>query len=191
MTLHSDVLNCRRCKLRDGARAPVPPSGTPGDIAFVGEAPGRTENDIGIPFSGASGQMLRRIIAETTFITDPYFVNVAACWPGPGNPDPPVYARAACRPHLLRAVAGAKVIVTLGAVALSAFAPAGTKIGKVRGRPFATGPFVIVPTYHPAAAMHGDPGITDWIALDIACAYGLSRNPGEWPAPEPIQYSLT
>lgn len=189
MSLRSDILNCARCALRDGARTPVPPTGTPGLIALVGEAPGRTEDQQAEPFVGPSGQLLRRLIADSTPITDPYLITgLVSCWPGEGNPDPPAFARAACRPFLLRALAPARVVVTLGAVALSAFSDT-RKVGRDHGVPFRSGPWVIMPTYHPAAALR-TPGLADEIALDLAMAYGLSRNPQEWPSPPDIQYTI-
>ena len=187
MSLRTEVLNCRRCSLRGGCRAPVPPRGTMGPVCFVGEAPGADEDLAGVPFVGRSGQLIRRIIGEVTPIEQPYFANTVCCRPDQMNSDPPMWARAACRPFLLRALAGATVVVTLGAVALSAFSD--RKVSVVRGRPFRWGPWCVMPSYHPAAALR-NPELEPWIALDVACAWGLAHQVGEWPEREPVQMDL-
>src|SRR5207302_1474986 len=138
--LRTEVLSCTRCPLAGTRTNVVFGVGDPNaDLMFVGEAPGAEEDKKGEPFVGRSGQLLDRLMAEEMGMQrkDVYIANVLKCRP-PGNRDPHPTEIATCRPYLAQQV--------------------DTKDGirKVRGRvyPF-LGRSVIVPTYHPAAALRG------------------------------------
>jgi len=106
--------DCHRCRLRESCTHPVGGSGT-GKIMFIGEAPGETEDRLGIPFIGKSGRLLRTAVGE-----DNYFTNAVRCRP-PGNRKPLDDEIEACFPHLKNEIDNIKpkVIVFIGKTAYS------------------------------------------------------------------------
>lgn len=127
-------------------------------LMFVGEGPGREEDLAGVPFVGRSGKLLDRLIEEEIGYDRSacYIANVVKCRP-PDNRDPLPDEVAACAGFLegqLAAVAPA-VVVTLGNFASRSLLGSTEGITKLRGHsyPYATG--VLVPTFHPAAALRG------------------------------------
>lgn len=128
-------------------------------IMFIGEAPGKKEDELGRPFVGASGKFLDEMIASVGLRReDVYITNIVKYRP-PNNRDPLPEEKAEFAPYLLRQIQIIKpeVIVTLGRHALSFF-KADLAISKVHGRPFklktATHNLYLVPLYHPAAALY-------------------------------------
>jgi DNA polymerase len=125
---------------------------------FVGEGPGAEEDRQGLPFVGKSGQLLDRLMYEELGITRDqcYIGNTVKCRP-PGNRDPEPEEIAACRPYLEQQIEliAPKVVVTLGNFASKLLLDTPLGITKLRGRsyPFRTG--VLIPTFHPAAALRG------------------------------------
>jgi DNA polymerase len=130
------------------------------DLMVVGEGPGREEDLQGRPFVGRSGQLLDRLLAEEAGLRrdQVYIANVVKCRP-PGNRDPLPEEIAACRPFLDQQVAliAPRVLVTLGRFATHALLETTEGIARLRGRtyPFGTDGAVLLPTYHPAAALRG------------------------------------
>lgn len=122
---------------------------------FVGEAPGKNEDEQGRPFCGASGRLLDELLAgiglsrETVYIT-----NSVKCRP-PNNRDPFDDEITACAPYLTRQVAHIKprIIATLGRYAMNHFLP-GLTISQVHGKPFRRKGQVYIPLYHPAVALY-------------------------------------
>ncbi len=129
-------------------------------LVVIGEAPGRDEDLQGRPFVGRSGQLLDRLLAEEAGPQrdDVYIANVVKCRP-PGNRDPLPAEIAACRPYLDQQVAiiGPAVILTLGNFATKLLLATPDGITKLRGRTYSygNGSTVLVPTFHPAAALRG------------------------------------
>jgi DNA polymerase len=126
----------------------------------VGEGPGREEDLQGRPFVGRSGQLLDRLLAEEAGLrrAEVYIANVVKCRP-PGNRDPLPEEIAACRPFLDQQLAliGPRVVITLGNFATRLLLGTAEGISRLRGRsyPFGTDGAVLLPTYHPAAALRG------------------------------------
>jgi DNA polymerase len=152
---------CTRCALAAGRTTVVFGEGDPhADLMVVGEGPGREEDLQGRPFVGRSGQLLDRLLVEEAGLRrdEVYIANVVKCRP-PGNRDPLPDEIAACRPFLDQQVAliGPRVLVTLGRFATHALLGTTEGIGRLRGRtyPFGNGGAVLLPTYHPAAALRG------------------------------------
>lgn len=150
------VRACGRCELCRGRTLAVPGQGSPDtDIVFIGEAPGYNEDQQGLPFIGASGQFLNELLAtigldrETVFIT-----NVVKCRP-PGNRDPLPDEIAACQPYLDTQIDAIDptAIVTLGRYSMARWFP-NERISRIHGQPKVFGSRVVVPMYHPAAALH-------------------------------------
>ncbi|MGH9057787.1 MAG: uracil-DNA glycosylase, partial [Acidimicrobiales bacterium] len=155
------AMSCTRCALAGGRTNVVFGEGDPrADLMFVGEGPGHDEDVQGRPFVGRSGRLLDRLLVEEVGLRrqDVYIANVVKCRP-PGNRDPLPEEIASCRPYLDQQVAliAPRVIVTLGNFATKVLLGTGRGITQVRGRtyPLGAGRTVLVPTYHPAAALRG------------------------------------
>ena len=157
--LGREALACVACPLAGSRTNVVFSAGGPGArLMFVGEGPGRDEDLAGEPFVGRSGHLLDRLIEEEIGLArgDCYIANVVKCRP-PNNRDPVPEEVAACR-HFLEgqvALVAPAVVVTLGNFAARALLGTTEGVTRLRGRvyPFATG--VLVPTFHPAAALRG------------------------------------
>jgi DNA polymerase len=122
---------------------------------FIGEGPGWHEDQQGRPFVGAAGKFLNELLALAGLSREDVFItNVVKCRP-PGNRDPMPDEIAACAPYLDRQIAAIDpdVIVTLGRFSMARYFP-GERISKIHGQPRKDGKRLIVPMYHPAAALH-------------------------------------
>ncbi len=122
------------------------------DICFVGEAPGADEDAQGIPFVGAAGQLLNRIIAACGMKREEvYICNILRCRP-PGNRTPLPNEAANCRDFLERQLelVQPKFIVALGGCAASNLLGTTVPIGKLRGRFHTFKNIPVMVTYHPA-----------------------------------------
>jgi len=143
------------CDLKRGARQLVFADGTPGArVMIIGEAPGRDEDREGKPFVGRAGQLLDELLGEIGFTRSDVFVaNVLKCRP-PGNRDPQPDEIGCCEVYLREQIEGIrpKLIVLLGRFATQYFLP-DAKMGESRGQPYQAGPWLILPVYHPAAAL--------------------------------------
>jgi uracil-DNA glycosylase len=145
---------CTRCKLHTlGRKQVVFGVGNPrADLMFVGEAPGRDEDEQGEPFVGRAGQLLTKII-EAMGLTrgDIYIANVIKCRP-PENRNPEPDEVATCQPFLFRQIDAIqpKVIVALGTFAAQSLLQTKDSISKLRGRVWHCRSARLVPTFHPA-----------------------------------------
>ena len=144
---------CPRCKLSRSRTHIVFGQGSPkAELMFVGEAPGRDEDEQGLAFVGRAGQLLTKIIeAMGRKREDVYICNVLKCRP-PNNRNPEPDEVASCRPFLeeqLRLIAP-KAIVTLGTFAAQALLETDESIGRLRGRWRTARGVRVMPTFHPA-----------------------------------------
>ena len=159
---------CTRCKLHYSRRKAVPGAGNPhSEIVFIGEGPGFHENQQGLPFVGAAGQFLDELLAEANLKREDVFItNVVKCRP-PGNRDPQPEELEACKPYLERQIAAINpdVIVTLGRFSMGHFINNG-KISSIHGRSFWSNGRMIIPMYHPAAALH-QPSLRSVVVADF------------------------
>lgn len=150
------VATCTACELCRGAKMGVPGEGPlPTEIMFIGEAPGFHEDQQGMPFIGAAGQFLNELLGKIGLDrSDVYITNVVKHRP-PGNRDPLPDEMAACRPYLDRQIelVDPKMIVTLGRFSMARWFPGG-RISQIHGQPKTVDGRIIVPMYHPAAALH-------------------------------------
>jgi len=160
---------CTRCKLHFGRKKAVPGAGDPQSrIMFIGEGPGFHENQQGLPFVGAAGKFLDTLLEEANLDRDSVFItNVVKCRP-PGNRDPLAEELAACKPYLERQIAAINpdVIVTLGRISMGYYINNG-KISSIHGRCYWFNGRLIVPMYHPAAALH-QPSLREVVKQDFA-----------------------
>ncbi|MES2876760.1 MAG: uracil-DNA glycosylase [Patescibacteria group bacterium] len=134
------------------------------DIVFIGEAPGKSEDEQGLPFVGASGRFLNEMLAAAGMErSDVYITNIVKYRP-PNNRDPSKAEKQAFWPYLARQleIIEPQVIVTLGRHSMEFFLP-GVTIGDVHGQAVRTKvalpdgrehEWLIVPLYHPAAALY-------------------------------------
>lgn len=135
------------------------------DIVFIGEAPGRNEDEQGIPFVGAAGKFLNEMLEQIDLKrSDIYITNIVKYRP-PNNRDPLPEEKKAFLPYLQAQleIIQPKVVVTLGRHSMNCFLP-DLQISKVHGEPKRirlqmkqnkdTLEVVILPLYHPAAALY-------------------------------------
>jgi uracil-DNA glycosylase len=153
----AEAAGCTRCRLHQSRTQVVFGQGDPhADLMLVGEAPGFHEDRQGIPFVGPSGQLLNRLLEGIGLRReDVYICNVLKSKP-PQNRDPLPDEIAACRPWLdaqIRLV-DPKVVVTLGNFAARTLLETTTGITRLRGRTYPFQGRVLLPTFHPAAALH-------------------------------------
>ena len=160
--VEKQALGCTLCRLAEGRTQVVFGVGDPhADLMVVGEGPGKEEDLQGQPFVGRSGQLLDKLLREEAGLErgQVYIGNTVKCRP-PNNRDPLPDELAACRPYLDQQVELIRpvVILTLGNFASKALLATNEGITKLRGRSY---PFpgssgaVVVPTFHPAAALRG------------------------------------
>jgi len=129
------------------------------DIVFIGEAPGKSEDEQGVPFVGAAGKFLDAML-ETINLkrADIYITNIVKYRP-PSNRDPLPEEKSAFWPYLVRQldVINPKIVVTLGRHSMEYFLPE-QKISLIHGQPkrvqFGERKLVVMPLYHPAAALY-------------------------------------
>lgn len=129
------------------------------EIVFIGEAPGKNEDLQGKPFVGAAGKFLNEMLAAAGMDrNDVYITNIVKYRP-PNNRDPSPEEKAAFWPYLLKQllIINPKVVITLGRHSMEYFLP-GMKIGEVHGEAkrieFGDHKIVIMPLFHPAAALY-------------------------------------
>ena len=129
------------------------------DIVFIGEAPGKNEDLQGEPFVGAAGKFLDVMLSETGMDRqDVYITNIVKYRP-PNNRDPSPEEKREFWPYLLRQleIINPKVVITLGRHSGGYFIP-DLQIGKDHGVPrkvkYHNHEFMVIPLYHPAAALY-------------------------------------
>jgi len=129
------------------------------DIVFIGEAPGKKEDETGLPFVGAAGKFLNEMLLTIDMDRSDIFITNIVKYRPPNNRDPLPEEKKAFWPYLVRQlnVIKPQIVVTLGRHSMEYFIP-GQKISAVHGQPktitFGEAKIVIVPLYHPAAALY-------------------------------------
>ncbi|MEX2152859.1 MAG: uracil-DNA glycosylase, partial [Gemmatimonadaceae bacterium] len=150
------VASCTRCPLYSTATNPVPGQGNPNaGLMIVGEAPGATEDEKGLAFVGAAGQLLTKILAAVDLKREDVFIcNVLKHRP-PGNRNPMPDEVTACRPYLARQfeLIKPKAILALGTFAAQTLLETKLAIGKLRGQLHRYHGVPLIVTYHPAALL--------------------------------------
>jgi uracil-DNA glycosylase len=144
---------CTRCKLHKARKKIVFGVGNPkAELVFVGEGPGRDEDEQGEPFVGRAGKLLTQMIeAMSLRREDVYIANVVKCRP-PENRLPEKDEIATCSPYLMRqlAVIGPKVICCLGSCSAQTLLQTTQGISRFRGEWFDFRGSKLIATYHPA-----------------------------------------
>ena len=186
LKLTSEIAGCENCPLHVTRTNTVPFDNTsPVPLAFVGEAPGKNEDEQGKPFVGRSGKLLDEMIEKAGGERKGVVVlNTLACRP-PKNRTPKPDELSACRPLFDKQLdfTGAWVVVLLGASALKQFHRG--NITSLRGKPFWQQGRIFIPTFHPAYVLR-KPSLREQAQLDINLAFGII-NGNAWWEPKPVQ----
>lgn len=144
------------CALSKNAN-PVLGEGNPNaDIMFIGEAPGKKEDEEGRPFVGAAGKFLNELIQSIGWKREDVYISNVVKYRPPDNRDPTTEEKDQCMPWLQMEIAliKPKVIVPLGRHSLGHFFQDLT-ISEAHGKPQTSSDnFIVFPVYHPAAAMY-------------------------------------
>lgn len=152
----SEVIGCPLCKLSRSRRNAVPGDGQlSSKIMFIGEAPGKNEDEQGKPFVGAAGMILNQALEKAGIKRAEVFItNVVKCRP-PGNRVPENDERSICRQYLDRQISliAPKIICILGSTAYSSIL-GGKSIIKNRGKIIEKNGQKYFLTIHPAAAIY-------------------------------------
>lgn len=157
--IRAELGECERCKLNSTRKTIVFGEGNPkAELVFVGEGPGKDEDEQGRPFVGKAGKLLDKIInAMGMKREDVYICNVVKCRPPDNrNPEPDEIAR--CEPFLVKQLKAVspRVVVCLGLVAAKALLKVERKspsLGSLRGVFHKYGGTKLMVTYHPAALL--------------------------------------
>ena len=153
--IRSELGDCTRCKLSSGRKTIVFGSGNPrADLVFVGEGPGKDEDEQGFPFVGRAGKKLTEIIENGMNLRreqDTYICNIVKCRP-PGNRDPKEEEISACKPFLVKQLQAIQplAIVALGKPAASTLLERNVPITKERGTWHEFEGIPLMLTFHPA-----------------------------------------
>lgn len=151
--IREEMGKCQRCNLYRGATNLVFGEGNPNAaLMFIGEAPGAEEDQQGLPFVGAAGQVLNNLLNKLGLSRDEvYITNVVKSRP-PGNRDPLPEEIEACLPFLEKQIRAIRprVIVTLGKIATHALLKTREPITQLRGKWRKYGDIRVMPTFHPS-----------------------------------------
>lgn len=172
--IKADILKENVCPdLAKTAKNLVMGDGNPdADVVFIGEAPGKNEDEQGLPFVGAAGKFLNEMLEAIGMSrNDVYITNIVKYRP-PNNRDPLPDEKKAFWPHLVRQlnIIMPKLVVTLGRHSMEYFLP-NQKISMVHGQPkriqFGDRKQVVMPLFHPAAALYNG-GLRQTLIDDFA-----------------------
>ncbi|NLA05103.1 MAG: uracil-DNA glycosylase [Firmicutes bacterium] len=154
--LEESCRDCDRCALRNGCRQVVFGGGHPGaGLILVGEAPGADEDRLGVPFVGAAGKLLGRILEAAGLDREKlYITNVVKCRP-PRNRLPDSEEVSACLPHLKEQIRliNPSLVVCLGALATRTLIDSKNTLTRLRGQWYEIEGRRFMPTFHPAALL--------------------------------------
>ncbi len=159
--LKAKILEAKVCpELAAQATQLVMGDGNPdADIVFIGEAPGKNEDEQGLPFVGAAGKFLNEMLAAAGMNRgDVYITNIVKYRP-PNNRDPEVEEKREFWPYLMQqlAIIQPRVVITLGRHSGAAFIPdlrISRDHGHARKVRYHQHEFLVIPLYHPAAALY-------------------------------------
>jgi uracil-DNA glycosylase family 4 len=152
MKAHCSI--CQRCELGvNRTNAVVWRGCLEAPIMLIGEGPGQTEDEMGLPFVGKSGQLLDKILQSVNLDLeqDVFICNVVKCRP-PGNREPTNEEADACKGYLLEQIrmVDPKIILLTGKIAMRNLLGIKEGITKVRGRWTEKEGRFYMPIFHPA-----------------------------------------
>lgn len=149
------------CELKKTASQAVPGSGdSDADIVFIGEAPGKKEDEFGIPFVGAAGKFLDEMLGLISLEREEIYITNVVKYRPPNNRDPLPKEKSSCRQWLLDElkIIEPKLIIFLGRHAMNNFFPT-LQISEAHGKLLVKkfkgiSTKYFFPLYHPAAALY-------------------------------------
>lgn len=151
--VRAELGDCQRCKLSRTRTQIVFGAVNPhARLVFVGEAPGQEEDQQGVPFVGAAGQLLDRLLAKLGLSRQElYITNIVKCRP-PGNRDPEADEIAACLPFLKKQLQAIhpQIICTLGRIAAQTLLETAAPLNQLRGHWQTWQDIRVMPIYHPS-----------------------------------------
>src|SRR4030042_3582177 len=171
---------CHKCDLYKSANHAVAGEGSASaKIIFIGEAPGFNEDIQGRPFVGNAGKYLDLLISKIGLKRGDVFITNVIKHRPPENRDPTLLEIAACNGWLDEQllVISPKIVVTLGKWSLGRFLPS-KKISEVHGKPIRTKEIIVIPMYHPAAALRSNK-ISSELEEDFLKNKELLQNPDQ------------
>lgn len=174
------IRHCTACPLYKNAIQAVPGEGNPNSkIFFIGEGPGYYEDQSGRPFVGRAGQLLEQTLTKVGFSREEVFIGNVVKHRPPENRDPLPSEIAACASWLDQQLAAIrpKIIVTLGRFSMAKFLPS-AKISAVHGQARQVGSYIVIPMYHPAAALRSQDMMTAFTE-DFLKNKDLLQNPDQ------------
>jgi uracil-DNA glycosylase family 4 len=206
--LYHQARACTRCPQLASTRTTVVfgSGNANADLMFVGEAPGKNEDEQGLPFVGQAGKLLDKLLGEIGLQrTDVFICNTLKCRP-PGNRDPAPVEIENCQDYLMRQVEliEPNVICTLGNFATKLLRADPTGITRLHGREeervIGVRTVRLYPIFHPAAALYTPANVEvlrrDFARIPELLALGPPRQPGEEeqvpavPEPEMVAVAL-
>src|SRR3954447_18428790 len=167
--------SCTRCPELAATRKTVVfgAGNSDADVMFVGEAPGASEDEQGLPFVGRAGKLLSQLLEEIGLSREEVFIaNTIKCRP-PGNRDPQPIEIENCREYLLRQVelVEPSIICSLGNFSTKLLRADPTGITRLHGQPevieLGSRAVRLYPIYHPAAALY-TPRMLETLREDFA-----------------------
>lgn len=186
--LAQQIAVCEKCQLHLSRKKSVPGEGNiHSKILFIGEGPGLNENETGRPFVGQAGNFLNELLSTAKLKRQDVFItNVVKCRP-PANRDPLPEELTACSSFLdeqIRLI-DPLVIVTLGRFSMGRYFPL-ARISSIHGKGHWVDGRMIVPMFHPAAALH-QPNLRDSIMHDFALLPTYLHEVEEKISAEPVE----
>ncbi len=179
--------DCQRCGLCKERKNIVFGAGSPyADIMFIGEGPGRDEDEQGLPFVGAAGKLLTKMIEAMGWTRETvYIANIVKCRP-PGNREPDPEEIASCLPFLALQIESVKprVIVTLGRIATRVLTSVDDTMSRMHGKVYDEDRTPIVPTFHPAFLLRTPSG-KPYAWRDLQVVIALLKKQGVEPPNPP------
>ncbi len=161
------------CALEETASQPVFGNGNPhAEIVFIGEAPGKKEDETGVPFVGSAGKFLNEMLESINMKREDIYITNIVKYRPPNNRDPLPDEKEACKAWLedeLRVIKP-KLIVFLGRHSMNHFFPL-EKISQAHGKLIIKNiPGIptnyFLPLYHPAAALYNG-GLREELLTDF------------------------
>ena len=186
--LADQIAVCQDCMLHLTRNKAVPGEGNVRTkILFIGEGPGANENNTGRPFVGQAGNFLNHLLGIANVKRQEVFItNVVKCRP-PSNRDPLPEELSACAKFLNRQIEliNPLVIVTLGRFSMARYFPL-PRISAIHGQGLWVNDRLIIPMFHPAAALH-QPSLRSAIEHDFSLIPGYLEQARERFDPKPVE----
>lgn len=176
--IEKNIHDCKKCILWEGTTNPVPGEGDPdSEVVFIGEGPGFNEDKQGRPFVGQAGKLLDKLLMSIGISREEVFIANVIKHRAPENRDPLPSEILACKYWLDQQmeIIKPKVVVTLGRYSMARYMP-NVKISEVHGNPVKIKDLVVIPMYHPAAALRRG-SVMDSIEKDFQRNKEILKNP--------------